>query len=133
MSERALQQFQEARQKLLEAQRTCSWCSESFDSSERLAQHVYELHRSRVELFVKEKDGRLCFLDSKKEIHMVLLVYPAGDCDTFSWPLDTSCRTVAGQHDDIVRAMYDEREMGNIPASVTEVILPDDTVLELNS
>lgn len=84
----------------------------------------------QVTLFVK--DSHLYFRNTEGEDSIVLVVYGAGDCDTFQWPLDLSYRDEATQRENILRAMYDEREMGHIPVSVRDVVLPDGTTLSLD-
>jgi hypothetical protein len=83
-----------------------------------------------VNLF--EYDEHLNFINTEQENMLVLVVYPAGDCDTFKWPLDTSYRSLNRQHENIIHAMYDAREMGHIPSDTTHVALPDSTLLSLN-
>lgn len=89
------------------------------------AQAIRDQHQ--VTLFVKE--GKLYFRNTEGGDSILLVVYAAGDCDTFSWPLDTQYRPAAQQHENICRALYDEREMGNVPSTVRKAMLPDGRVL----
>ena len=47
---------------------------------------------------------------------IVLCIYPEGDCDTINWPKPNM--------KNLERALYDNNEMGIIPAD-TEVLLPN--------
>lgn len=57
----------------------------------------------------------------------LLYVYPAGDCDTFSWPLDTQFRTREKQLEQIEETLYGMREMGKFSSHVQRAYLPDGT------
>jgi hypothetical protein len=85
------------------------------------------------------KDGSLYFAPTGKdaidwhngEDVIVLYRYPAGDADTFRWPLETSCRTEEKQREQIAVAMSDARECGDIAADIRTATLPDGSTIEL--
>lgn len=58
----------------------------------------------------------------------ILLVkrYPAGDCDTVPWPLQT-----ANHRRRLAEVLYDAREMGYLDGD--SILLPDGTILNLDS
>lgn len=54
---------------------------------------------------------------------ILLKMHDAGYCDTIKWPdYDAS---------DLRSALYDARETGCIPADTKDVLLPDETVFEI--
>ena len=78
---------------------------------------------STLNLF--SNDGKLSYIDQEGNIAIVVVVYPEGDCDTFDWPLDTTYRSEERQQNDIISAIYDDREMGRVASHVDRVELPD--------
>ena len=77
-----------------------------------------------------DKDG-----DLNIEGQLILFRYPAGDYDTFSWPLH-SC----GMGTDpkwktrmmLAEALYGLRESGCIPPSCNTVKLPDESLFDID-
>ena len=51
---------------------------------------------------------------------LLLRRYDAGDCDTIPWPNPDK-----GDLENLRAALYDAREMGQIPGDTTSVLLPD--------
>ena len=48
---------------------------------------------------------------------LIVRRYDAGDCDTIAWPNP--------DQENLRSALYDAREMGQIPGDTTSVLLPD--------
>lgn len=67
MSEQAFIALQAARKRLLEAQRQCSWCGQSFHTSEDLAAHIEVWHPSRKRYWWERRSGDWHTFDSQSE------------------------------------------------------------------
>lgn len=59
---------------------------------------------------------------------LILYVYPAGDCDRIRWPLVSP-----EDRGKLAGALYDAREMGDIPGSESAVLLPDGERFEIEA
>jgi len=73
-------------------------------------------------LQLTERDGRLLLPSGR----LLLVVYPAGDCDVLPWPRPASgywepAKWASAAH----VALFDAREMGELPPDCREVLLPD--------
>lgn len=81
-----------------------------------------------------EKDGRLHHgvdENGDEDDSLLLYLYPAGDCDTFDWPLDTTYRSEEKQLEQIAACLFDSVETGYLPSNVERVgILPDGTRID---
>jgi hypothetical protein len=62
------------------------------------------------------KDGSLYLNDS-----ILVVRYPEGDCDTINWPFKDK------DAENLESALFDEREMGNVPSVTQSVLLPNGT------
>jgi hypothetical protein len=51
---------------------------------------------------------------------ILLVRYPEGDCDTINWPFKSK-----KDAENLESALFDEREMGNVPSDTRFVMLPD--------
>jgi hypothetical protein len=58
--------------------------------------------------------------------------YPAGDCDTCPWPMVSEYATPEKLRERLARALFDAREVGDIPGDCTVVLLPDGTPFEFD-
>lgn len=52
---------------------------------------------------------------------ILLVRYPEGDCDSINWPFKDKDAA------NLECALFDEREMGNVPSNTQSVLLPDGT------
>jgi hypothetical protein len=57
---------------------------------------------------------------------ILLRVYDAGDCDSCPWPMVSDYSTEAQLRERLAIALYDAREMGDIPSDAHIVLLPND-------
>jgi hypothetical protein len=80
-----------------------------------------------LQLYCPKPDYDLCYIDTLGGESLVMVVYLAGDCNTFKWPFNTEFRTEEKQRLEIIQALYDDRECGRISADCNEAILPDGT------
>jgi hypothetical protein len=64
--------------------------------------------------------GRKLYLNDE----ILIVRYPEGDCDTIPWPCPIAWK-LAG-------ALYDAREMGELPANDYEVELPDGQIFNID-
>ena len=51
---------------------------------------------------------------------ILLVRYPEGDCDSINWPFESK-----KDASNLESALFDEREMGNVPSDTRFVVLPD--------
>jgi hypothetical protein len=87
-------------------------------------------------------DGKLytppCSSNHGNLANLLLCVYPAGDCDTIPFPPPASGHgaeywTAERWTSALACALFDAREMGNLPADCRAVNLPNGSVFEIDA
>lgn len=87
-----------------------------------LIQELIALNEDSDKPKLTAEDGRL-HLNGK----LLIVYYDSGDVDTLPWPIPKKDNYWNPEkwRKALVSALYDEREMGNIPSKISDVILPD--------
>ena len=67
---------------------------------------------------LNEDHGNLHFPETKGNMLLVVR-YPEGDCDSINWPFQSK-----KDASNLENALFDEREMGNVPSDTRFVVLP---------